>query len=204
MAQSCECLHDSKKKGAAAMKSKSMPISVGITVALAVLATGAAISAQDRYTVKVPNGLSFSEFKGYENWQVISLSHNGDKLAVILGNPAMIDAYKAGIPGNGKPFPDGAKMAKIHWTAKKNETAPGQPLVAGALHDVDFMVKDSKRFSDSGGWGYGAFEYDVASDAFRPGTTADQPPQGNDARCGFACHTVVQKQDYVFTAYPKR
>ncbi len=186
------------------MKSKSMPISVGITVALAVLATGAAISAQDRYTVKVPNGLSFSEFKGYENWQVISLSHNGDKLAVILGNPAMIDAYKAGIPGNGKPFPDGAKMAKIHWTAKKNETAPGQPLVAGALHDVDFMVKDSKRFSDSGGWGYGAFEYDAASDAFRPGTTADQPPQGNDAKCGFACHTVVQKQDYVFTAYPKR
>jgi hypothetical protein len=186
------------------MKSKSMPISVGITVALAVLATGAAISAQDRYTVKVPNGLSFSEFKGYENWQVISLSHNGDKLAVILGNPAMIDAYQAGIPGNGKPFPDGAKMAKIHWTAKKNETAPGQPLVAGALHDVDFMVKDSKRFSDNGGWGYGAFEYDAASDAFRPGTTADQPPQGNDAKCGFACHTVVQKQDYVFTAYPKR
>jgi hypothetical protein len=186
------------------MKGRSMRISVGITVVLAVLATGAAISAQDRYTVKVPNGLAFSEFKGYETWQVISLSHNGDKLAVILGNPTMIDAYKAGAPGNGKPFPDGAKMAKIHWTAKKNETAPGLPLVAGPLHDVDFMVKDSKRFSDSGGWGYGAFEYDAASDTFRLGTVSDQPPQGNDAKCGFACHTVVQKQDYVFTAYPKR
>jgi hypothetical protein len=186
------------------MKRKSMLISVGITAALAVLGVGAAISAQDRYTLKVPNGLAFSEFKGYEGWQTISISHNGEMLAVILGNPAMIDAYKAGVPGNGKPFPDGAKMAKIHWNAKKNEIAPGQPLVAGALHDVDFMVKDSKRFSDSGGWGYGEFEYDAASETFRPGTAADKPPQGNDAKCGFACHTIVTKQDYVFTEYPKR
>ena len=106
------------------MKGKSMLISVGITVALAVLATGAAISAQDRYTLKVPNGLAFSEFKGYEGWQTISISHNGELLAVILGNPAMIGAYKAGVPGNGKPFPDGAKMAKIHWNPKKNEIGP--------------------------------------------------------------------------------
>ena len=119
-------------------------ISSGMTViaavALAVLATGAEISAQDKYTLKVPNGLAFSEFRGYEGWQVISISYNGGLLAVILGNPAMIDARKAGIPGNGKPFPDGAKMVKIHWVAKKNETAPGQPLVAGTLHDVDTMV----------------------------------------------------------------
>src|SRR4029077_4787372 len=109
------------------------------------LAIGAAIAAQDKYTLKVPNGLAFSEFRGYEGWQTISISHNGDLLAVILGNPAMIDAYRAGIPGNDKPFPDGAKMAKIHWTAKKNESAPGQPLVAGALHEVDLMVKGRKR-----------------------------------------------------------
>src|SRR5882672_8187689 len=186
------------------MTSKGTLITVGITVALAVLATGAAISAQDKYTLKVPNGLAFSEFKGYDGWQTISISHNGDLLAVILGNPAMIDAYKAGAPGNGKPFPDGARMAKVHWNARKNESAPGQPLVAGTLHDIDFMLKDSKRFSDSGGWGYGEFEYDGASEAFRPGTEADKPPQGNDAKCGFACHTVVKKQDYVFTEYPKR
>jgi hypothetical protein len=186
------------------MNGKSMLISVSIAVALAVMATGAAISAQDRYTLKVPNGLAFSEFKGYEDWQVISISHNGEMLAVILGNPAMIAAYKAGVPGNGKPFPDGAKMAKIHWNAKKNESAPGQPLGAGTLHDVDFMAKDSKRFSDSGGWGYGEFEYDAASDTFRLGTLSDKPPQGNDAKCGFACHTVATKQDYVFTQYPKR
>ena len=185
------------------MKGKSMLISGGITVALAVLATGAAISAQDKYSLKVPNGLAFSEFKGYEGWQTISISHGG-LLAVILGNPAMIDAYKAGIPGNGKPFPDGAKMAKIHWNPKKNEIAPGQPLVAGTLHDVDFMVKDSKRFADSGGWGYAEFEYDAESDTFRPGTVTDKPPQQNDAKCGFGCHTIVKKQDYVFTEYPKR
>ena len=186
------------------MKNKSILTMATMTTLLAVLAAGAAISAQDRYTLKVPNGLAFSEFKGYELWQVISVSHNGDMLAVILGNPAMIEAYKTGAPDNGKPFPDGAKMAKIHWKSKKNESAPGQPLVAGSLHDIDFMVKDSKRFSDSGGWGYGEFEYDGASDAFRLGTLSDQPPQGSDAKCGFACHTVVKNRDYVFTQFPKR
>jgi hypothetical protein len=186
------------------MKRKGVWICVGMTLGLAVLTTGAAISAQDKYTVKVPNGLAFSEFKGYDSWQTIAVSHNGGLLAVILGNSAMIDAYKAGIPANGKPFPDGAKMAKIHWNPKKKEATPGQPLVPDTLHDIDFMVKDSKRFADSGGWGYAEFEYDAPSDAFRPGTTSDQPPQGNDAKCGFACHTLVQKQDYVFTEYPKR
>jgi hypothetical protein len=186
------------------MKAKSMLIGASIAVSLAVLATGAAISAQDKYTVKVPNGLAFSEFRGYESWQTISTSDNGKLVAVILGNPAMIDAYKAGIPGNGKPVPDGAKMAKIHWNPTKNEMAPGQPRVPGTQADVDFMVKDSKRFADSGGWGYAVFRYDAASDTFRPGTTADQPPQGNDAKCGFACHTIVKNRDYVFTEYAKR
>src|SRR5208337_352842 len=126
------------------------------------------------------------------------------KIAAIMGNPAMIDAYKAGAPGNGKPFPDGAKMAKIHWIPRKHEEYPGDPTVPGAQHDVDFMVKDSKRFADSGGWGYAVFDYDAASDTFTPGTLADKPPQGNDAKCGFACHTIVKKKDYVFTGYPKR
>jgi hypothetical protein len=175
-----------------------------IAGALAVVAVGAEMSGQDRSTLKVPNGLAFAEFRGYEGWQTISVSHNGEMLAVILGNPTMIEAFKGGTPGNGKPFPDGARMAKIHWAATKSETEPGQPLVAGPLHDVDFMVKDSKRFGDSGGWGYGAFEYDNTSKTFRPANTADKPPQGNDARCGFGCHTLVAKQDYVFTHYAGR
>ncbi len=186
------------------MKRKNKLITAGVAMSLAALAAGVAISAQDRYTVKVPGGLAFSEFKGYETWQLMSVSHNGEKLAAILGNPAMIQALKAGIPENGKPFPDGAKMAKIHWKATTKTTYPGPPLVGGALHDVDFMVKDSKRFADSGGWGYGAFEFDDATDTFRPGNTSDSPPQGNDAKCGFACHTIVKSRDYVFTEFPKR
>jgi len=182
------------------MKSKSLLLGASV----AVLAAAVAIAAQDRYSVKVPNGLAFAEFRGYDTWQVISISHNGPMLAVITGNPAMIEAYKAGIPGNGKAFPDGAKMAKIHWNPKKNELTPGQPLVPGTLHDVDFMVKDSKRFADSGGWGYAEFEYDAASETFRPGTLTDKPPQANDAKCGFGCHTIVKNQDYVFTEYQKR
>ena len=164
----------------------------------------AANSAQDKYVLKVPNGLAFSEFRGYEGWPVIAISHNGNTLAAILGNPVMINAYKAGIPGNGKPFPDGAKMAKVHWNAKVNADEPGGPTVPGTQHDVDFMLKDSKRFADSGGWGYGVFEYDAASDRFRLGNLTDKPPQGNDAKCGFACHTSVKNKDYVFTDYGHR
>jgi hypothetical protein len=175
-----------------------------IIVAVVAVLGGRAISAQDKYTLQVPGGLAFADFKGYEGWPVIAVSENGGKIAVIMGNSVMIDAFKEGVPGNGKPFPDGARMAKIHWIPKKQEAYPGQPSVPGTQHDVDFMVKDSKRFADSGGWGYAEFEYDAASDVFRPGTSDDQPPQANDAKCGFACHTIVQKRDYVFTEYGHR
>ena len=183
---------------------KSALLSVSISASIAVLAAGVAISAQDKYTVKVPGGLAFSEFRGYEDWAVIAISENGGKMAAILGNPAMIDAYKAGVPANGQPFPDGAKMAKIHWDPKKQETYPGPPTVPGAQLNADFMVKDSKRFADSGGWGYAVFEYDTSAGAFRPGGLEDKPPQGNDAKCGFACHTIAKDHDYVFTAYAPR
>src|ERR1700675_2345914 len=112
-------------------------------VVLPSLLVGIALAAQDRYTLQVPGGLAFADFRGYEDWQVVAVSHNGDKLATILGNPALIEAYRAGVPGNGKPLPDGARFAKIHGPAKKNEPQPGEPIVPGPLHDVDFMVKDS-------------------------------------------------------------
>jgi hypothetical protein len=185
------------------MRSKRIRTLAIVTVLVSALGASPA-SAQDKYTVKVPGGLAFSEFKGYESWQLISLSQSGDIFAAILGNPAMIGAYQKGIPGNGQPFPDGARMAKIHWTAKKSATAPSPTNVPGTLHDVDFMVKDSKRFADNGGWGYGAFNYDAKSGAFTPATTADSPPQANDAKCGFGCHTIVKSRDYVFTEYGAR
>ena len=152
-------------------------------VSMAVLG-GIALAAQDKYSVAVPGGLAFSEFRGYEGWQVVATSQNDRLVAVILANPVMIDAYQAGVPGNGKPFPDGSKMAKIHWKPAKNQYFP-DTTVPGALNDVDFMVKDSKRFADSGGWGWAVFEYDAASETFTPGTLADHPPQANDAKCGF-------------------
>jgi len=184
------------------MQRKSM-LTIAIITGTLALAVGRALPAQDKYTVKVPNGLAFSEFRGFESWQVVSVSHNGDKLAVILANPVMINAYQTGIPGNGRPFPDGSRMAKVHWNTKKLETFPSA-TVPDTQHDVDFMVKDSKRFADSGGWGYGVFDYNPASDTFSPGTSADKPPQGSDAKCGFACHTTVKARDYVFTNYGHR
>lgn len=175
-----------------------------VSLSLATLGLGAAIYARDRYAVKVPNGLAFSEFRGYQDWAVIAVSENGGKIAVILGNPVMIAAYRSGIPGNGKPFPDGSKMAKIHWIPKKQVAQPGGPTVPGTLHDIDFMEKDSHRFADSAGWGWAAFEYNAASDMFRAADSRDQPPQEHDAKCGFACHTIVKSHDFVFTEYPKR
>jgi hypothetical protein len=160
-------------------------------------------AAHDKYSVKVPGGLRFSEFRGYEKWQAVSISENGKFVALILGNPIMIEALKAGIPDNGKPFPDGAKLAKVHWLPKQRELFPAAK-VPGSLDDVDFMVKDSKRFADSSGWGYGAFDYDKGTDSFTPATTTDQPPQGSDAKCGAACHTIAKGRDYVFTEYAER
>jgi hypothetical protein len=185
------------------MNRKSM-LMAGIAVIWLVVLGGFAVSAQqDKYTVKVPGGLAFSEFRGYEAWQAISISRNERVVAMILGNPAMIEAYQAGIPANGQPVPDGAKMAKVHWTPKPNAFFQ-EATVPGNLLNVDFMVKDSKRFADSGGWGWAVFDYDATSDSFKPGTTAGTPPQGNDAKCGFACHTRVKARDYVFTEYGRR
>ena len=175
-----------------------------IAVVLAVLG-GRAISAQDKYTVQVPGGLAFSEFRGYEDWQTVAVSQTQAVINAILANPVTIDAYRAGVPGNGKPFPDGSKMVKIHWKPKKSTEAPDPTtVVPDALHGVGFMVRDNKRFTDSGGWGWAQFKYDAASDRFTPWTLADAPPQGNDAKCGYACHTIAKAKDYVFTAYGKR
>ena len=153
-------------------------------------------AAQDKYTVQVPKGLAFSEFRGFESWQTIAVSQSGNLIEVILGDPAMIAAYGTGLPRAGAKFPDGVRMAKIHWKTKKSAEAPAPTTVPGDLDDVDFMIKDSKRFPDSGGWGYAQFNYTPATDTFTP--------LGTGAACGHACHTIVKAKDYVFTSYGKR
>jgi hypothetical protein len=90
-----------------------------IIAAVVAVVGGRAISAQDKYVLQIPGGLPFAEFRGYEDWPVIAISENGGMIAMIMGNSVMIDAFKEGVPGNGKPFQDGARMAKIHWIPKK-------------------------------------------------------------------------------------
>jgi hypothetical protein len=182
---------------------KRTHIAAGFAALALAAVAGIAFAAQDKYTLKVPGGLAFAEFRGFEAWQTVAVSQSGGLIEVILGNPAMIKAYQAGVPDNNKDFPNGARMAKIHWTAKKVDE-PGNPLIPDKLHDVDFMVKDTHRFADSGGWGYAEFEFDPAKGEYRPGNTTDMPPQANDAKCGFSCHSTVAARDYVFTAYGKR
>ena len=191
------------------MNGKTIRVTLFVGVFLSVL-VALALAAQDRYTLKVPNGLEFSDFRGYEDWQVVAPSQTDAQnvMRVILANPVMMKAYRAGIPANGKPFPDGSKIAKIEWKPSKITDAPFSTTtpdtVPGILTEVEFIEKNAKRFSDSNGWGYAEFKYDAASDTFRPATMADKPPQGNDAKCGAACHKLAAAKDYIFTAYPKR
>jgi len=166
-----------------------------VVVLLAVLGS-MALAAQDRFTLKVPNGLAFSEFRGYETWQDVSVSQTENGLKVIAANDAMIDAYRQGVPGNGKPFPEGSKIVKLEWSSKKNPESPYFVMVPDALKSVSFIEKDTKRFPDTNGWAYAQFLYDAASDTFKP--------NGSDAKCGYACHTTVAAKDYIFTAYPQR
>jgi hypothetical protein len=163
---------------------------------LVLVAGSMALTTQDKYTLKVPNGLAFSEFRGYESWQDVAVSQTETSLKVIAANNAMINAYRQGVPGNGKLFPDGSKIVKIEWLSKKNSESPYFVMVPDSLKSVSFIEKDTKRFPDTHGWAYAQFLYDPASDTFTP--------HGNDAKCGYACHTTVATKDYIFTAYPKR
>jgi hypothetical protein len=178
------------------MNGKSKLILAATVLALAA-ASGAAISAQDKYALKLPDGIAFGDFKGYGDWQLISSSKTDDRLKVILGNPTIIAAFKAGIPANGKPFPNGSKIAKLQWKPKKSTEATFAVDVPDTLADLFFMEKDANRFPKSGGWGYAQFDYDPASATF----SADKA--GTPA-CGDVCHVAVKSKDYVFHPYQMR
>ncbi len=172
-------------------------ISVFVAAAMLALLGTTAFSAQDRCEVRAQRGLSFSEARGYDKWPVIRVSavSSSNIIEAVVGNPEMIAAFQAGIPGNGKSFPDGAKMAKIQWNSRQS-TDPVHATIPDTLRRVDIMVKDSARFPDAGGWGFQQFNYDIASDTFSP--------SAEDVKCGVACHTTAKDRDYVFTAFQKR
>jgi hypothetical protein len=174
-----------------------------VATAVAVLAVLGAVvlfaqgQDKDKYSLVSPGGIAFSDFRGYEDWAVISSARTDERLKVIVGNPTMIKAFKAGVPGNGQPFPDGSMVAKLQWTPKKSTEAPFVVEVPDVFSQAFVMEKGSKRFSKSGGWGYAVFNYDAASDKFTP-----DPKSPSD--CGYACHTPVRAKDYIFHPYQKR
>jgi Cytochrome P460 len=172
--------------------------SVATSVAVFALLVAAVVYAQDKYSLKSPSGIAFSDFRGYEDWSVVSSARTDEVLKVIVGSPSMIKAYKAGVPGAGQPFPEGSRIVKIQWKPKKSTDAPFVVDVPDHLAQVFVMEKDSKRFpKNGGGWGYAVFNYDAASDKFTP-----DPKSLSD--CGNACHTAVKAKDYIFHPYQKR
>ena len=162
---------------------------------------GAALFVQgqdnEKYSLKSPDGIAFSDFKGYEDWSVVSSARTDEVLKVIVANPAMIKAFKAGVPGNGRPFPQGSMIVKLQWKPKKSTDAPFVVDVPDVFTQAFVMEMDSKRFPLTGGWGYAVFNNDAASGKFTVDTTARKD-------CGQSCHVAVKAKDYIFHPYQKR
>ena len=173
---------------------------VAATALLAILGR-AVLYAQgqdkDKYSLKSPDGIAFADFRGYEDWSVVSSARTEEVLKVIAAIPKMIKAYKAGDPGNGQLFPEGSMIVKLQWKPKKSTEAPFAVDVPDVFKQAFVMEKDSKRFPETGGWGYAVFNYDAASNKF----SAD-PESRED--CGNTCHTAVKAKDYIFHPYQKR
>src|SRR5438552_12023768 len=177
------------------MTRKSM-MAIGIISASVVVLSGTAISAQDMYSLKSPSGIAFSDFRGYEDWAVVSSARTDEVLKVIVANPTMINAYKAGAPGNGQTFPDGSMIVKLQWKPKRSTEAPFVVDVPDVFTQAFVMEKHSKRFPESGGWGYALLNYEAVSDKF----TTDPKSLSN---CGISCHTAVKAKDYIFPSVPE-
>jgi hypothetical protein len=184
-----------------------------VVLAASLFVVGVMLAAQspDRFTLKAPNGIAFSEFRGYDSWAVLAVSHPDDAggcgtsktgcIKAIVANPVMVRAYSDGFPANGKPVPDGAMMAKIEWLSVPNPAAPYGVTVPGEQTEVGVMVKDSKRFKDTNGWGYATFQYEAATKTYKPATS---DPTVMKTLC-HACHTAGAKaRDYVYTNYARR
>jgi hypothetical protein len=186
---------------------KHLPVFVSVVAAALVAMVGGAVlyahaQGNDKYSLKSAGGIAFSDFRGYEDWSVVSSARMeaplpDEILKVIVGNPLMIKAYKAGVPGNGQIFPEGSMIVKLQWKPKKSTEAPFAVDVPDVFKQAFVMEKDSKRFPKTGGWGYAVFNYDAASDKFTPDPTAL-------ADCGNSCHVAVKAKDFIFHPYQKR
>jgi hypothetical protein len=129
---------------------------------------------------------------GYRDWKLISVAHeegNLNDLRALLGNDVAVEAYREGK----LPFPDGANIARLAWSyvpSEENNKVFGraQSFVAGAATNVQFMVKDSRKYAATGGWGFAQF---------KDGKPADEAL----LKTCFPCHEPVKARDFVFTRY---
>ncbi len=171
---------------------------LAVLVAVAVYAQdNESANGQGKYSLKSPSGIPFSDFRGYEDWPAVSSARQDEILKVIVANPKMITAYKAGVPGNGQPFPEDSMIVKLQWKQKKSTEAQFAVDVPDVFTQAFVMEKDSEKFPKTGGWGYAVFNYDAASGKF----TADAKSLSD---CGNACHTAVKAKDYIFHPYEIR
>jgi Cytochrome P460 len=155
-------------------------------LALSLLTAFTAVAA-DTKVAPAPNGITIPE--GYKNWRLIAPSYRTDNktIRVIIGNDAAIAAVRA---GKTNPWPDGAILGKLVWKEKADEAWP-TAIVPGAFAHAEFMIKDSKKYAETGGWGYARW------------LGLDQKPYGKDANFAqecVACHTPRKPNDWVFTA----
>ena len=165
---------------------------LGAVVALAgVVASIAVVSGQADGEVAPIFGIKIPP--GYRDWRLISVAHeegNLNDLRAILGNDVAIKASREGK----LPFPDGAIIARLAWSYDpllESEKAFGrlQSFVAGApKNGVQFMIKDSKKYASTGGWGFAQFD---------DGKPADEKVQNT---C-FPCHQAAKARDFVFNRY---
>jgi hypothetical protein len=159
-------------------------IALGIS-AMTFSARGADDESSPIFGIKIP--------PGYRDWRLISVAHEEgmlNDLRAILGNDVAIAAYRQGK----LPFPDGTIIARLAWSydpLEESSKAFGHPqsFVAGPpKNGVQFMVKDSKKYASTGGWGFAQFD--------------DGKPAGEAVQNAcFACHRVAESRDFVFTRY---
>jgi len=153
-----------------------------LVCAALVLVAGTGVAAE---LPMAPNGIAL--YPDYMSWKVVAPSYREDKghIRVITGNETAVAALRAGR----KPLPDGSVLAKVAWKAEKH---PNFPVATepGAFMQVEFMVKDAKKYKDTGGWGFARF------------VGSELKPYGKDAgfvgEC-FGCHLPVAGNDYLFT-----
>lgn len=119
-----------------------------VAIAIAVLAVVGAVALyaqaqkNDKYSLKSPGDIAFSDFRGYEDWSVVSSARTDEVLKVIVADPAMIDAYKAGVLGNRQPFSEGSMIVKLQWKSKKSAEANSPWMCRTSLSRPSSAARD--------------------------------------------------------------